>query len=284
MSSPPTAGGTETTIDLSTAELLPGAARLAELHAAELPQKDELCGSFCTLLALRAAGLDIPDQDAVALAAGAVLPPPGYDHLAALPEGEQGRQDYRLELPVIADGDLAGTSAPGLVRAVSALSGGTQTALPIAGPWQAGALDELLQIAAAEEQASVILNLATGALWGSRPPLAALLGYLATGDDSLGPAADWQVGHFTGCLGAIRGAAGTLVLVADTYASLGWNGVHLQPIERVAASLRRDALPTAGGALLVVPADRAESVGAALGAAGLTVAAWDNGSPDAGAG
>lgn len=272
------------TIDLSAAELLPGAARLAELHAAELPQKDELCGSFCTLLALRAAGLEIPDQDAVALAAGAVLPPAGYDHLAALPDGEQGRSDYRVELPVIEDGDLAGTSAPGLVRAVSGLSDGAQTALPVAGPWQPGTVAEMLRIAAAEEQASVVLNLATGVLWGSRPPPSTLLRYLATGDDSLGPASDWQVGHFTGCLGAIRGAAGTLVVIADTYASLGWNGIHLQPIERVAASLRRDALPSSGGALLIVPSGRAESLGAALGNAGLTVAAWDNGSPDAGTG
>jgi hypothetical protein len=128
------------------------------------------------------------------------------------------------------------------------------------------------------------LNPATGVLWGSRPPLSALLGYLATGDDSLGPDAEWQVGHFAGCLGAIRGAAGTLVVVADTYATLGWNGVHLQPIERVAASLRRDALPSSGGALVIVPSARGEAVQATLAGAGLEIAAWDNGSPDARAG
>jgi len=272
------------TIDLTAAELLPGAARLAELHAAELPQKDELCGSFCTLLALRAAGLEIADQDTVALAAGAVLPPSGYDHLAALPEGEQGRRDYRLELPSIDDGDLAGTSAPGLVRAVTTLSDGSQTALPAAGPWRPATVAALLRIAAGEERASVVLNPATGVLWHSRPPLSALLGYLATGDDSLGPDAEWQVGHFTGCLGVIRGASGTLVVIADTYATLGWNGVHLQPIERVAASLRRDGLPSSGGALVIVPSARAEAVRAALAGAGLEIAAWDNGSPDAGAG
>jgi hypothetical protein len=271
------------TIDLTTAHLLPGAARLAELHAAELPQKDELCGSFCTLLALRAAGIEVADQDTVALAAGAVLPPAGYDHLAALPEGEQGRRDYRLELASTDDGDLAGTSAPGLVRAVAALSDGSQAAVPAAGPWRPATVAALLRIAAAEEQASIVLNPATGVLWHSRPPLSALLGYLATGDDSVGPDAEWQVGHFTGCLGAIRGAAGTLVVVADTYASLGWNGVHLQPIERVGAALRRDGLPGAGGALVIVPAGRAEPVQAALASAGLEISAWDNGSPDAGA-
>jgi hypothetical protein len=42
---------------------------------------------LCTLFALRAAGLDVADQDTVAVAAGAVAPA-GCDRLA-LPEGEQ---------------------------------------------------------------------------------------------------------------------------------------------------------------------------------------------------
>jgi hypothetical protein len=268
-------------IDLSTASLLPGAARLAELHAAELPQKDELCGCFCTLLALRGAGIEVPDQDAVAEIAGGMLAPEEYDHTAALPHGERGRRDYRLALPVVDDADLSGTSAGGLVRAVSELSGGTRTALAAAGPWDGAAVSALLQIAAAQDEAAVVLNPATRFLWGSHPSLAVVLAYLENGDHSAGPEPDWDVGHFTGCLGAIRGAAGTLVVVADTYPSLGWNGVHLQPVERVAASLGRDGMPTAGGALVIVPSDRADAVAATLGDAGLELGAWDNGSPDA---
>jgi hypothetical protein len=267
-------------IELPSAQLLPGAARLAELHAAELPQKDELCGSFCTFLALRAAGVDVADQDAVAEAAGGVLAPEDYDHTAELPEGEQGRRDYRLQLPVTDDPAVSGVSAGGLVRAVAELSGGRRTAVPVAGPWDGRAVVELLTVAAAEDEAAVVLNMATAFLWGSRPPVHTLLRYLEDGDDAGGPPPDWHVGHFTGCLGAIRGARGTLVIVADTYPSLGSNAVYLQPAERVAAALRRDGLSTDGGVLVIVPTARVDAMSGALEAAGLTIATWDNGSPD----
>lgn len=267
-------------IELPSAQLLPGAARLAELHATELPQKDELCGSFCTFLALRAAGVDVADQDAVAEAAGGVLAPEDYDHAEELPEGEQGRRDYRLQLPVTDDPAVSGVSAGGLVRAVAELSDGSHTAVPVSGPWDGRTVVELLTVAVAQDEAAVVLNMATGALWGSRPPVPTLLRYLESGDDADGPPPDWQVGHFTGCLGAIRGSRGTLVIVADTYPSLGWNAVYLQPAERVAAALRRDHLATEGGVLVIVPTAAAGDVSGALEAAGLTIATWDNGSPD----
>lgn len=268
-------------IELPSAQLLPGASRLAELHAAEIPQRDELCGSFCTFLALRLAGVDVIDQDAVAEAAGSVLAPEDYDHTAELPEGERGRRDYRLQLPVTDNPEVAGTAAAGLVRAVDELSGGSHTAVPVAGPWDGHTVSELLAIASAEQEAAIVLNIATAVLWGSKPSLPTLLAYLEDGDDSAGPPPDWQVGHFTGCLGAIRGARGTLVIISDTYPSLGWNAVYLQPVERVAAALRRDHLPTDGGALVIVPSGRADDLSSSLEAAGLTIAAWDNGSPDA---
>ena len=44
-----------------------GADRLLELHAAELPQKDELCGCFWATLALRLNGEGQVEQDDVAL-------------------------------------------------------------------------------------------------------------------------------------------------------------------------------------------------------------------------
>jgi hypothetical protein len=262
------------------ADLLPGAARLAALHAAELPHKDELCGAFCTLLALRGAGIDVPDQDAVAELAGAVLAPAGHDHTAELPAGEPGRRDYRLSLPATTDAAAAGTAPAGLVRALGELSGGTLEAIPVAGPWSAAGVEDVLRVAV-DAEAFVVLNLTTGLLWGSRPSLASLLGYLESGDDSAGPPPDWDVGHYTGCQGAIRGTAGTLIVIADTYPSLGWGGVHLQPIERVATALRREHLPTDGGALLIVSESRSTSARESLKQAGLTVAVWDNGSPDA---
>src|SRR5208282_2605102 len=82
--------------------LLPGARELFELHARELPQRDDLCGAFCGALALRAAGVLLEpdgaplDQDAVALAAGSVVC--AMREAGTLPLGEVGRRDYRVQI------------------------------------------------------------------------------------------------------------------------------------------------------------------------------------------
>jgi hypothetical protein len=258
----------------ATTALVPGAARLLALHDAELPQKDMLCGCFWALLALRAAGLDVPDQDTVALAAGAVVAPRRDGDVAP---GETGRDDYVLALPTVADADLAGTAPAGLVRAVAEVSGGAVVAVPVRGPWSAGTTAALLGVAR-ERGAVPVANIGTGALWGSHPTAAQLAAFLASGDDD-GPPADWDVGHFVGLLGTVAGDGGTLVVVGDTYRSLGLGGVHLQPLARVAAALEGRGLRR--GVLLVAPAAEATAIGAALAAAGLEQGAWDNGSPDA---
>src|ERR1700749_2474814 len=103
---------------------IPGAERRLELHAAELPQKNELCGAFWGTLALRLAGIassaDPVDQDAVGALAGSVLAEAAAE---ALPPGETGRADYRITCPTIYDSAQAGTSASGLVRALRELAG-----------------------------------------------------------------------------------------------------------------------------------------------------------------
>jgi hypothetical protein len=257
-----------------------GADRLLELHAAELPQKDELCGCFWTLLALRLAGVDVADQDAVALAAGSGLAPVDSDHSASLPRGEVGRRDYRLDLPVVDDPELSGTAPQGLIRAFDELSGGELAAVPVAGPWIGQTVSALLELAAGEPDAVLLLNVATRFFWGSRPPLTTLLAYLDEGDAVTGPEPDWDVGHFVGCLGAVRGAAGTLAIVGDTYPSLGVGGVHAQPVERVAAALERRGMESHGGVLVVVPASRREPVERRLLEGTFVIAPWDNGSRD----
>jgi hypothetical protein len=262
--------------------LLPHAAELARLHAEELPQKDELCGAFQTLLSLRLAGIEgtgdeLLDQDAVGRAAGSFLAPQG--HVEELPPGEKGRQDYRLPHPRV-DAEVAGTSAGGLIRAVAELSGGRRVALALRGPWSVETVEHLLAVAMSEKDAAVVLNVGTGFFWGSRPSVAELLAYLESGDAGAGPAPDWAVGHFVGCLGTLRGARGTLAIISDTYATLGLRGMHLQPIERLAAALGREGM-TPGGALLMLPGTRRDAVSSTLARAGLELGAWDNGSLDA---
>ncbi len=258
-----------------------GAEQLLELHAAELPQKNELCGAFWGTLALRAAGItaDAPiDQDEVGLAAGSVLSAVQSDEL---PPGEPGRRDYRLPFPTVDDSARSGTSVDGLVRALRELSSEALAVVPIAGPWTPASVRVVLEAAGACTQpCTVIANLATGHLWGSRASPSTVLAYLTSGNTDLGPPPDWDVGHFVGLLGAIEGPCGTLVVVADTYRALGWEGVHFQPIERLADGLARTGSGRPSGVVLVASTDDAPDVERRIGAAGLETRTWDNGSPD----
>ena len=245
-----------------------GADRLLELHAAELPQKDELCGCFWATLALRLHGEGPVEQDDVALLAGSAITSHGHRHV--LPLGQAGRNDFRVELPLTDDDDASGTSAHGVVQAIAELAAGRLVALPVA-DLAAPALRALLR-AAAEGTAPVALvaNVQTGAFWGSHPSAAQLAAYLERGDLTAGPPADWSVGHFVGVLGLDEGRAGGLVLVADTYPAIGLGGVHLQPVEAVAASLG------GRGVLVIAEPDVAARV---ADAAGGVSDVWDNGSP-----
>lgn len=268
---------------LARTTLLPGAARLLELRSGELPQKDELCGPFGAVLALRAAGVrrvpdgGLLDQDVASLAAGTVLSPP--PRTGSLPPGQHGRDDYRLTLPEAADATSAGTSAVGVARAIERLSAGTLAVVPASGQWDPVRLHSLLHQLAAEP-VTVLANLATGELAEHRTDPDELARYLETGDDRPLPASRWAVGHFVALAGVLDGPVGSLVLVADSYPSLGWDGLHLQPVERLAAALRREGLPP-GGLLLVVAAARRDVTRASVSAAGLRTELWDNGSPDA---
>jgi hypothetical protein len=259
--------------------LLPGALELLAHHARELPQRDDLCGAFCGALALRAAGIAGPggeplDQDAVALAAGSVVA--GAREEGTLPDGETGRRDYRLALPTVADPDVSGTTAAGVVAAIEQLSAGGLRALPLRGPWTAAALDGTFELAAGLPHAvTLVANLATRHLWGSAATPGQLIGYLIDGADG-GPPPDWDVGHFACIVGRAEGPGGRLYGVADTYPALGHRGVHVQPEERLAQAIARRDMPE-GGVIAVVFAEDAEHVRAGAGALGLEEGVWDNG-------
>ena len=262
-------------------ELLPGSRRLLELHARELPQRDDLCGAFCGSLALRATGIETfdgqtLDQDAVALAAGSVVS--ASPHTDILPFGERGRRDYSVAVPTVEDQSLSGTSAAGLLDALGHLGGGAAEAIPLAGPWSAATLDALFRVAAASSEPVVLIaNHHTGYLWGSHPSALQLADYLC-GHDCEGPPPDWRVGHFACVVGRLGGARGRfLYLVADTYPALGDRGVHLQPSERLAASLQRREHPS-GGIIVLAPASAARALERPLAAIALERRIWDNGS------
>jgi hypothetical protein len=260
-------------------ELLPGTRELLGLHARELPQRDDLCGAFCAALALGAAGISEHgggpvDQDAVALAAGSVIS--GVREAGTLPHGEGGRRDYRIKLPLIDDSDASGTTAAGLLDAIDELSGGALAAIPYTGPWDTRTLAGLFELVAAlERPVTLVANLATRHLWGGRPSVNQLLGYLLDGETD-GPAPDWDVGHFACVFARVRGPGGNLYCLADTYPALGNAGVHVQPQERLATALERRDMP-AGGMIVVAAAEDAPTVRAGADALGLREGIWDNG-------
>jgi hypothetical protein len=251
---------------------LPDRRLLAALYAADGQQMDNLCGCFWGSLALRAAGIDA-DDEAVALAAGSILP--GGDPITHVAPGATPKCDYRVELPLAAVPKSAGTAAPPLAAAIRSLSGGALHAIEVAGRWTGESVCALHDTAGAS--AMLIANVCTGGFWGSRPDPAVVLGHL-TGVDVEGPAPDWDVGHFVELAALVRGPGGALVVVRDTYRELGVNGHHVQPPDRVAAALRR-ADGAEGGVIVVCAAAAADGLERGLRDQGFDLRGWDNGTP-----
>ena len=84
------------------------------------------------------------------------------------------------------------------------------------------------------------------------------------------------MGHFACVVARVRGPAGNLYAVADTYPTLGDGGVHMQPQENLAKALERRDMP-AGGVIVVVSTEDAGGVRAGAQALGLREGLWDNG-------
>jgi hypothetical protein len=260
----------------STVTLGPGLPAVAELHAAEMPQKDNLCGCFWGAIALSASGVEGIDQDRVALEAGTSLP--DGDPASFVPPGETSRQDYSVELRLAVPSSSSGSAASALAHAVERLSGDRLAAVPVAGPWDGDTVVGLIAAVAETAPATTLVaNIRTGALWGSRPHPSVLLAHVQ-GADVEGPPPDWDVGHYVNLAATFTGPARSLVLVRDSYRSLGADGQHLQPAEAVAAALRRGD-GREGGVLCFVPAADEESLRARLGAEGFDLRDWDNGTP-----
>ena len=70
------------------------------------------------------------------------------------------------------------------------------------------------------------------------------------------------------------------LLSRERLQALGTEALHPQPASRLAAGLNRDGAATCGGAIVVVPSERAASVESWAAEAGVAVGYWDNGVPD----
>lgn len=257
--------------------MLPGALRAAREHRLAGQQPDNLCGAYWGAVLLRVFDGLAVDAEAVAERAGSLLPT--GDPAAWVPAGVPNRLDYRVQLPPAERPDDAGTSALGLIETVEHLSDGRFTMVPLRAVWDAervGALVDLCESHSAWE-AVPVLNLRTGAFWGSRPAFTDLLAHLA-GEDVRPPVADWDVGHFCSLAGVVTGPAREMALLRDSYPSFGWDAHHLQPFESLAQALERGD-GREGGVLLFIHADLADEVSETAVERGFEVEIWDNGTP-----
>lgn len=242
-------------------------------RAAHAQQKDSLCGPFHAARVLFEAGIGewrgtAIDQDLVAQHAGTAVAP-GPD----VPPGATSLRDYRCPLPV-AGPDRAGTSARGLASAIALLSAGVLECTPLHGSWRAQVVEQLLE-STPRLGARLIANLRAGRLWHSRPPLQALLAELAAEPHAEAPGFEWDVGHFVELLTLVRGRAGALVVVRDSYPMLGWSAHHPQPPRTIAEALTRGD-GREGGVLAVTASGRAGAVGELAGELGLEIGFWEN--------
>lgn len=238
-------------------------------------QKDNLCGPFHAARVLQDVGVtewdgEPLDQDLVAVRSGTRLP--DLQAGPQVPPGAINWRDYRYELGLAAP-ERCGTPARGLAMAIEELSGGRLVCVPLSGRWTAATVEGLMDDAGAG--ARLIANLRTGLLWGTRPPLEALLAALDGLELADPPAADWDVGHFVELVHLVRGRRGGLVLVQDSYPSLGWMGRHLQPPAALAAALMRGD-GRHGGVLAVVAPDAAPAIEELASQLGLERRIWEN--------
>jgi uncharacterized protein DUF6885 len=253
-------------------------ARLASVVAetAGSQQKDNLCGPFWAARVLNESGFtawdgSAIDEDLVALRAGTLLPD-AHDE-PDVPRGAANLTSYRFALPT-APVERSGTSAAGLARVIEAASAGDMRCVPVRGEWSTERVERLVGDAH-DLGARLIANVRTGRLWGSRPSSDVVLAELE-GRPVEDPPADWDVGHFVELEMLIRGPKHSLVVVHDSYPTLGWNGRHVQPPRALAAALLRGD-GREGGVLAIVPKDRASEAKALATSVGLEIGTWNNG-------
>lgn len=239
-------------------------------------QKDNLCGPFWGARLLHRAGVtrcdgEPVDQDLVATRAGTTLPETQGDWV---PPGAMARLDYTRPL-IRARAEEAGTAPGALAKAIEEVSGGSLHVIPVTGRFDQEQVERLVAKSRALDL-WLIANVRTGMLWGSRPDPDTVYAELA-GEPQKGPDPDWDVGHFVELQMLLRGPGGSLVVVGDSYPSLGWQGRHLQPPRAVALALERGD-GRGGGVLVVGPCRAAAATAGLANELGLEVRNWDNGS------
>jgi hypothetical protein len=253
-----------------------GMMKIAAAHRLAGQQHDNLCGTYWAAIFLQSCGLHYISEQ-VAQLAGTVLPI--ADPLTCVPQGAVSRQDYHLLLPTTPQSEQAGTSVQGLMYAIDHLSQGAYCLIPVQAQWTAQQVWNILELCQHYSSWDVVplCNVRTSHLWGTDLSIIEAITYL-DGDEIAPRPADWDVGHFLVLAGIVSGKARDLILVGDTYPTMGWQGYHLQSADMIAQALNRDD-GYQGGILLFAAAEHKAEIELALQSQQLIIESWDNGSP-----
>ncbi|MEM8807006.1 MAG: hypothetical protein AAGF01_13355 [Cyanobacteria bacterium P01_G01_bin.38] len=260
--------------------LLPYLEPLLSVHNKFNQQPDNLCGPYWVSLLLQAyGGVSVSPVEA-AIAASTGLPSTGNPTDWLPPAATSLRGAGYDTIPTLADVDACGTSIHGLIHATDQLSQGRFCLIPLqADNWEDG-LSTVWTLCQTHPdwQAIPILNPHTNYLWGSKLTPPALVSYLQTKQLSPSPP-DWSVGHFALLVGQLQGSQNALYALQDTYPHFGWQGLHLQPPEAIAQSLKRPLQTTQGGIALFISTEARAAVEQLVTQPGLQIKPWDNGTP-----
>ncbi len=293
-------------------EFVNGVDRMAARFDRLANQRPATCGAYALSYLLpplgfeRAGELDLRDEDALAHLAGVVIESyevgPSDRVWARVRAGEltaaealQRHGDIWYRYPVRSTDDpvVTGTSPMGVARAIALGTGGALGTIPVPGR-VGGRADGEVQLT--EERWNGLVDLLTQRIepWDVhvifnyesdlllKPNTAAYTAEALRRRDAAErlPRDDWGVGHFVGLAGLWRRPWGERWFVLfDTYKDRGFHGYQPQPAELMRQGLVRDD-GRAGGALLVLPAERLSEALEAVEARGMVVGQWSNGSPD----
>jgi hypothetical protein len=196
---------------------------------------------------------------------------------------------YRFPVTASSDPAVTGTSVTGVARAVAFATHGDLVSLPVAArradgsvqltPDRWTALLDRLRRAAHDWRWHGILNYQTDLLLRPDDPAYTVENLRTPDPERRIPLDDWGVGHFGGLAGLWR-AGGTgpwWLALLDSYKQRGFAGYQPQPAELVRQGLARTD-GREGGLLVIVPRTVLGAAAEAIGALGLELRTWDNGS------
>lgn len=305
----PARGVVEAIFPMAKVAYVDGWSLIADLFDRLEDQRPATCGAYATRYLLaplgfrQADGVDTTREDYLAYLAATVIEDDELEDVrkTAASVAELGLSDaeaierfrrtwYGWPLRSSDDDAITGTSPTGVARAIALGSGGALVTLPVPARDGSGAVlldpdrfDALLDLIESHLDSwriHPIANLEVDQLLDATSDAYESHALAGPDPEATIPRERWGVGHFVGIGALWRGDEGRRwVLLLDTYKARGFGGYVPMPTDSLRRALVRED-GRAGGLLLVLPRGSLEAAAAAIGALGLEIRMWGNGSLD----